>query len=152
MRFDIDVNGEQQMSRDLRRIARNVSDLRPIGDEIADLMMDEAYENFATEGGHLSGGWAPLAESTIRAKGNDIILFRTGDLQGALTERGDAHQVIDMGPDFLIFGTDLPYAELHQTGTGRMPRRRPLEVSPGMRVNILNIIRRYVMTGQGGLI
>lgn len=108
---------------------------------IKERIKNDAFLQFATEGGHLSGGWAPLAESTLDDKFRDgfalAILHRTMQLRFAMTDDG----AFDVGPFHLAYGpsrlaedgTDL--VEVHSLGRppggrgGAMPARPPWEVT-----------------------
>lgn len=60
--------------------------------------------------------WAPLAEATLaRKKGQGSTLIDSGDMQRSLT--------YNVGSDFVEIGFGEPYAQYHETGTTRMPRR-----------------------------
>lgn len=76
--------------------------------------------------------WAPLAPATIARKGarsgiigqHSTILVDTGRLFESLTlALGTSDTIWTTGDDFLVFGTSVPYAIFHETGTSRMPAR-----------------------------
>lgn len=71
--------------------------------------------------------WAPLSPATIRAKGHDRILFRTGRLRGSLSDaaHGDGVRSTwdEKGQAGLLFGTDVPYSIHHERGRKNMPAR-----------------------------
>lgn len=72
--------------------------------------------------------WKPLAPSTVKRKGHDTILVETGRLKGSLTDERHSdgiREIFDngLGGAGLVFGTDVPYAHFHMTGTSRMPAR-----------------------------
>lgn len=73
-------------------------------------------------------GWAPLAASTIARKSRkgyptNKILHATGVLRDSLTKSGAPGSVVRVTPDELFMGTHVPYAQYHQQGTKRMPKR-----------------------------
>ena len=153
MQIVFEVLGEKQVNRDLLRIGEYAGDAAPAFSAIADLIMEETTEQFATEGGHASGGWAPLAESTQREKarlgfGSRGILERSLALEHSLTVRGDGNQILDVQPDGLDFGTSLRYGEFHQLGTSRMPQRRPVELTEDAKRRIVKVLQRWIMTGE----
>lgn len=107
--------------------------------------------------GHIASqdlGWSPLANSTIKQKGNDTILVETGTLQDAIT-----HNVVDDNTIFIGAkqGTKYPSGEdindvlkYHEFGTMKEPPRpliRPSynEVKPQaqkiLKEEIINAIR-----------
>ena len=68
--------------------------------------------------------WAPLALSTILAKEHSAILVDTGRMFESLTTpNGTQDTIWTTGKNWLTFGTSVPYAHFHQTGTRRMPAR-----------------------------
>ena len=100
----------------------------------------QACEAQAFHGQHTPGGeeWAPLAESTIARKGarsgiigpHSTILVDTGRLFESLTlEDGTSDTIWITGDRFLTFGTSVPYAIFHETGTSRMPARPAVGVN-----------------------
>lgn len=68
--------------------------------------------------------WAPLAESTIQRKEHAAILVDSGRMYESLTTPDGTQDTIwQTGKTWLRFGTSVPYAHFHQTGTKRMPAR-----------------------------
>ena len=68
--------------------------------------------------------WAPLAMSTILRKEHGAILVDSGRMYESLTTpNGTADTIWETGDTWLRFGTSVPYAHWHQTGTRRMPAR-----------------------------
>jgi phage gpG-like protein len=45
----------------------------------------------------------------------------------------------------MFFGTRVPYAAFHQTGTRRMPARKPVELSERNRRKVVKIIQAVIM-------
>lgn len=89
-------------------------------------------------------GWAPLSDTTlnIRAKRGSHstkILIDHGTLVGSLTSSGAEGSVVDTRPDELFVGTNLHYAQYHQTGprqirvfgrgSATLPERKLVEVT-----------------------
>lgn len=183
MRIVFEVAGDKQIEREILRTGDRVTDATPAWHRVVDLFRDETREQFASEGAHASGGWAPLSASTLRRRGGGRrtrsggvaltlgsegggifaglfagastesrgaikILDDTGALRRSLTQRGDPNQIVEILPLELSFGSNLPYSRYHQTGTSRMPRRRPLEFTERARVDTVKILQRYILTGE----
>lgn len=147
MRLVIDSLGEELVARELIGIAGRASDITGAGPALVDELRAAERRQFESEGRAGSGGWAPLAESTIAAKGHDRILRDTDALFEALTgDSGDSVVVTDA--DGVDFGATLDYAGLHQTGTTRMPRRRPAQLADRDRQNLVRILQRFVVEGD----
>jgi phage gpG-like protein len=147
VRVEIGLSGDKQVSRQLLRFGDRALAARPAFEAIGQMLLELEGQQFASEGHRASGGWEPLADSTLEHKHGPSILDETGELRASLTERGGPHQIWDVGDEFLLFGTDVDYASFHQTGTSRMPRRRPLELTEADRAGAVKILQRYIMTG-----
>lgn len=152
MRIEFDVFGDRQVARDLLRIGDRAVDATPAFAQMLLDLVDLEREQFGSEGQRASGGWAPLAASTLarkRANGLDERILRaTGALYESLEETssgGDAIRHAD--PTQMVFGTTVPYARYHQLGQG-VPRRRPVELAERDRQGLVKTLQRYVMTGD----
>lgn len=153
MNLTFEVAGEKQVSRELLRFAGRTVDAQPAFIAIAELLMVETKEQFETEGRHASGGWKPLKQATVTAKaraGQRVqILQRTGSLMDSLTQAGDGNMIHKTYPDGLDFGSRVPYAGFHQTGTRHMPARKPLELTETARRSAIKLLQRWIV--EGGL-
>lgn len=153
-RFDFEVAGEKQVSRELLRFGSHASDARPVFHKLHEKFLRIETAQFRTEGGRSSGGWAPLKDSTIAskaAKGLDPrILHATLALSKSLTKMGDKNQVVLITDQFMVFGSNLEYLAPHQLGApgSNLPRRRPLEFTKNDRVEIMRTIQKYIVTGK----
>lgn len=79
------------------------------------ILEDSVEQQFKTQG---HGTWAQLARSTIaRKKGSTRILFDSGRLMKSFLTGGADH-VEDISPRRFRWGSTVPYALFHQTGTG----------------------------------
>lgn len=111
-------------------------------------------EQFDTQG---QGNWAQLAPSTIKAKGNDRILFETGAMYASFQSGGSNH-VEEISRDRLMWGSTDPKALFHQTGTGSgfqmrvkgpgrgMPMRKIMELTEGRKRAIRSVLVRHLAT------
>lgn len=71
--------------------------------------------------------WAPLAPSTIAAKGSSVIMIDSGRLLASLTQSGpDAIRLVQGGNGSfeLVFGTDVTYSVFHDEPTANRPARQ----------------------------
>jgi phage gpG-like protein len=151
VRITLDVFGDVQLDRQLLRFQEAFSDLSPAFEVLADDFLTVNKRQFDSEGGN-SGTWAPLAPATVRRRGSaHPILNEHGDLRESLTQRGGKGSVRTVGPHELFVGTDVDYAHFHQSGTSRMPRRRPVELTAADRTRWVKSLQRFVTTGEPGL-
>jgi phage gpG-like protein len=151
MRIQLDTFGDVQLDRQLVRFQERVTDLSPALELLADDFLDINRRQFDSEGGN-SAGWAPLAASTVSSRGSaHPILVEHGDLRASLTQRGGKGAIREVGPHELFVGTDIGYAQYHQRGTARMPRRRPVEFTRRDRERWVKSLQRFVVTGEPGL-
>ena len=149
MRLTLEVYGDRQLDRNLLRFDDRMGDLEPVFTELADDFLSIERQQFTSEGGFASGGWAPLADSTVRRRGSaHPILVEHGDLKASLTDAAAKGAIREITSDSLFVGTDIDYAPFHQRGTGRMPRRRPVEFRDADRRRWVKAIQRYLTTGQ----
>lgn len=126
----IEEFGDVQLSRSLLRFGDVAGDMRPAFRRIASRFAQVGEQQFDSEGQFGSGGWDPLAASTIAAKGNDTILVDEGDLRESLTGDDDRPGVrrVRIEPDELEWVSLDPKGRFHQRGTSRMPKRPPFEL------------------------
>lgn len=147
-----EVAGDVQLNRDMLRVGEAAADMSEAFEAVAELWIAETADQFATEGRHASGGWRPLAESTVKAKQRHHLrpeILRAHDrLMPSLTDRGDPNMILTITPGELDYGSKVGYVGYHQKGTRRMPQRRPVEFTEATRVETIKILQRFVMTGE----
>ena len=98
-------------------------DYEPVMIESLDLIAD--IERDAFNGGRSPGGelWAQDTPSTVKKKGQALVLFESGTLEKSLIgigAQGNIHETSHRG---LLYGTEVPYAIFNQEGTSRAPAR-----------------------------
>ncbi|HLE98976.1 MAG TPA: hypothetical protein VI540_03690 [Gaiellaceae bacterium] len=108
--------------RDLARLALFLTDLRSFWPKVVPLFVGWMRQQFETEGSFGSGGWAPLAFSTVDRKARlglrPQILQATGAMKQAASRpsrRATAKS--------LTLQIDDPKLQHHQSGTASMPAR-----------------------------
>lgn len=146
------VFGETQLERTLLRVSSRTLNALPAFEGIESSLENQAEAQFDSEGGRASGGWAPLAPSTIEFKSRAgyplDILRRTDDLKDSLTRGSSSGAIRQVSPQMLVFGSSIDYGEYHQSGTSKMPRRRPFELTNTDRVGAVRVLQTYIMTGK----
>lgn len=149
MKISFEMLGEKQFERELLRAGLRADDARPVLEQIADWWMEWTEEQFITEGRRSSGGWEELAPSTVRSRGGAAhpILVQSGRLMRELTRRTNVH-VTDSFAHLSIPDAEDEYGRYHQTGTSKMPQRRPIEFTQADRIRMTRAIQRWVVTGE----
>ncbi|WP_040601259.1 phage virion morphogenesis protein [Patulibacter medicamentivorans] len=152
MQLEISVLGEAPVMRMLGRVKHDLGDMEEAWGPIASILREATKRQFQSEGQYGSGGWAPLAPATLaakRAKGlPPDVLQATGRMLDSLTNQRSPDHVERVHGDLLEWGTAVPYAFLHQRGTSKMPRRRPVEPPESVRREIVQAIQRRVLANE----
>lgn len=138
--------GDQQVSRTLHRFAGAVVDMRPAFVEIRDRFLRVNRRQFATQGKHGSGGWAPLsppyaAWKATQRPGAKILVF-DGDLRRSLTEQPD-YEVIE--PHYMAVGSNVEHGRYHQHGTDNMPARPPVDLTDNWKREAMRVLQRHLV-------
>jgi phage gpG-like protein len=152
VKTEVDFYGEDLVASKILGFGERATDLRPAFRKFADILHLSATRQFASAGGYGSGGWAPLAPSTLRRKEaaglNNGVLQMTYQLRDSLT--GDStDSIVNYDRNEFEFGTRVPYARYHASGTSRMPRRRPMETTKSDRKGMTRAVYERVMFEQG---
>lgn len=149
MRITFDFYGDTQVDRTIARMQDRVEDATPVWETLVGRFIALEKRQFATQGAAASGGWAPLSPRYAAWKARHYpgkkILERTGALKRSLTQR--PLPIEDLKPDSMVIGSDNEIGGYHQSGTDRMPRRRPVELTESARRDWVKRIQRYVLTG-----
>jgi phage gpG-like protein len=144
----IEVFGDKQVERELLRIAK-APDMRRIAPRLGEYLQSVERSQFDSEGRTGSGGWAPLKPRTVATKAarglDPRILRATNRLRKSLTNKTSPDAIFEFDADSMFFGTRVPYAAFHQTGTRRMPARKPVELSERSRRKVVKIIQAVIM-------
>lgn len=142
--------GDKQINRTLDGIVDRVTDASPALEALGDRLARAEEQQFATEGGYGSGGWAPLSPKYAAWKARHFpgapVLVRSGDLRDSLTSRPFGIDVVDRLT--AVFGTGVEYAGYHQSGTPKMPARKPMELPDSERREWMKVIQRFLITGR----
>ncbi len=165
----------------LHRFSNAIGNWTPAFRMIADDILEYAVERqFESEGSAGGESWQALAPSTLARIGRDqehaFILYRSGMLAKSFRKDEPMHHQ-EIEPKRMAWGSDVPYALFHQTGTGKgfsksrvttgkgtgrgMPMRKVLVITPETRAQIestllgrgAQIARQigFAVTGDRGL-
>jgi phage gpG-like protein len=110
------------------------------------------FELFQTEG---YGEWAPLQQTTIERKAEQgyppKILQATEQLMDSLTGNlSAAGHVEHITESEVVYGTTVPWAIFHQTGTRFMPARPPVDVREADIRRWTKMVQAYVFGLDAG--
>jgi phage gpG-like protein len=150
LRFSMTVKNAGQVELFLGGMAANVQDLTPVWPGFIESglrpIIAGQFASRGAEGEH--GAWAELSPAYLKYKlahyGAEQILVRTHRLiDSLLTDTDDT--VKQMLPQSLVFGSSVPYGIFHQTGTAKMPARRPLDFSESQRKELVTALQRELM-------
>jgi phage gpG-like protein len=148
MRITATVGNEVQFDREMLRFAERVGDLRiTVWPAVTAEMARIWREHFAGEGVGPAGRWPPLSANYARWKMRNFpgktILRRTDRMYRSLVGK-TADSIHRPTADSLEIGTSVPYANFHQTGTGRMPARRIIDLNEVQKTRIMKAIHQSV--------
>lgn len=148
------VGGDTQLARGFSRFGDSVKDLRGAFREIVKDFRDGEARQFETEGAYGSGGWEPLAESTLVHKSQEgfpmAIMVRTGRLKESLVGKAGG-TIEELRPLSLRLGTSVPYAGYHQDGTDAMPQRRLIDLPEEQKTRWTKIMHRELVRQSKGV-
>lgn len=148
----LEAFGDKQISRTLLRFSDRAIRGVSLWNSLHQDLLNIEQVQFLTEGAHGSAGWPALADSTVREKARrnqpPWILRATETLFKSLTTRSGLGHIFEKGPDFMRFGSDIPYGIHHQFGTVNMPMRKPLELTELERIAIVKKVQRFIIYGE----
>ena len=102
---------DRQVQAALKRLVGQVTDLRPVLDDLAQVVVTRADLSFRGEQSPLGAAWAELSDVTLRRRRGSSaqILSDTRILSNSISAQpASAHEV--------IVGTAIKYAAVHQFG------------------------------------
>ena len=140
----IETLGDERFVRGFSRFLDDVKDMSPAFELIYADFQDVEAEIFKAHG--TPEKWKQLSPdyAAWKAKvrpGRPILVF-DGHLKESLTGK-NAHSVKKIGKLEAEFGTDLPYAHYHQYGGGRLPKRKPVQLTDPIRERWAKIVHKW---------
>jgi phage gpG-like protein len=137
------IEGVPELGRILFMERRKLDDFTKPLFKASRLILRDVEEQFRTEGG-LSGGWQPLAESTIRGRiregyGAGPILQRTGDLKRSFKGEVSKRRAV-------VTSHGIDYYKYHQSRGARtkLPRRPMLLLIDRTKQNIQEEFHKFL--------
>jgi phage gpG-like protein len=150
MKIAVEVRGAGKAAVNLHRLGERGADVRPVSEKVRSVYRKSTERRFRTRG---EGAWPPLAGSTMERKQRQGLdprpLRATEKLYRALTSPRAAGQVDVRDRSEFRFGTTLPYARFHDTGSGGVPRRELIELTPAERREVTKLISGHVANRSG---
>lgn len=144
MKLNITVYGDTQFNRKIRDVGRRAERARPLYTAIGFRLQEIQREQFHSQGARGSGGWEPLKESTIRAKGHAIIFFDTGELMGSFIA-GDPLNLFIADDDQLLWGSLSSHGQWHQPDP---QGRKVFELTDADRNELVRDMHYWVIFGS----
>lgn len=148
----IETLGAERFVRGFNRFEAEMRDLREPFGVIAEDFAETAERNFGAVG--TPEKWAPLSPEYAKWKakvrpGRQILVFdgkMYESLRGVRTGFGP-DTVRDIQAQRAEFGTTVPYAIFHQTGTRKMPRRKPVQLTDQDKRRWARVIHEWAVKG-----
>lgn len=153
----IELFGDQQMSREIKRIGERADNLDPAFRSIFDRLMEINAEQLWSQGSRGGSPYDPLAPSTIAAKERagyrrpGMALFATEDLFEALTSPSSPNNEMIFNGDWAVFrvtGEPGEYGPYHQGGTSRMPARPPFKLTEQDKADFIKEMAFFLFRGE----
>ena len=117
--FQMDLEGERQVSRMFQDIPSDLNKLQDVMDEIGDYILDETDKNFESRGSRFGKPWAPRARQYDHPPLED-----SGDMRSEFYAEATKDQVVVGNLD-----SKFPFHQSNQARTSNLPRRIMLEIT-----------------------
>lgn len=149
LRLQVEIENETQFDRTFTRFTEQLRDLRDLWPGVIPELRDIAREQFAGEGVGPAGNWPALSPKYAAWKAQRFpgkpILQRTGRLIESLTGN-TADSIVEARPDYLDFGTRVPYGRYHHKGAGRLKRRKVFDLNEQQKTRLMKVIQRRLLS------
>src|SRR3990167_4653226 len=115
----IQIKGAGELQYMLSGILQSLEDMRPAWREVSKVLTAMVKKNFATQGARSGQTWPPRKREVPWP-----MLRKSGRMFESLTRRTHGEHIEMLTPDRFEWGTKVPYATYHQTGTGAFRQQR----------------------------
>lgn len=118
----------------LGRLIASLRDMTPTMRALSEVMLDASARAFQTTSDPATGAsWKPLSASRQRQRAKKRrsvanILQDSGLLVGSITKPSGEYTVREIGADYALIGTNVPYAAAHQFGATIQRQAAPMTV------------------------
>jgi phage gpG-like protein len=153
LRIRVEGYGETIVDRELVKFHDRLDSPMEALKLVAKMLREIVEQQFASEGAHASGGWPPLAASTIQQKAalglDPHILVATGDLRESLTNKHSPNAIERLLGDTLVFGSKVEYGIYHQSSRPRkrLPYRPPIALTQQDKAEIVRELQKTLAHG-----
>lgn len=151
--LNIQIFGAEAVRRQLFRGQMAAGNMRPVLEDVADDMMSVVGLNFSSEGRRGGGRWSALSPQRMKQKLKagypPEILIATGALHDSMTQRGDPDQYLKVTNNSINLSSYLPYAVVHTTGSGRLPKRDYTKILSSDRQRWVTMCENYLRSAMG---
>ena len=140
--------GETQFSRSIERVGKYAGNAKPVFQVIGKDWLDMNSDQFGSEGSRSSGGWGDLAPSTVAQRGSAHPILDDTGLLRQLMESPESLTIHDEYLHFLLDDDRQEIAQLHQSGTDKMPQRRVFEFTEFDKDRMVKQLQSWVIHGR----
>lgn len=142
--LDVRIEGAERWQRRLQNVEGRLEDFRPLGEQLEPVIYGRFGRWLSAEG---EGTWQPLSPGYAAWKAKKYpgrrIMVQTGALAESLTDRNGQFSVRRVDRRGGEWGTRVPYAQFHDKGTKRAPKRRIIIITTAFRKDIVDVMRDY---------
>lgn len=149
--IEFEAFGHKQVARKLERMTAFAGDASPAWRVIIDMMKSDIQEQFDSQGGSMSGGWAPLKPVTIAIKRRlglrPEIMRATDRLMNSLTDAANSDQEMHVSPLEFSFASKVDYGKYHMgpAKDGSRPARKPIDFTETQRRKYVKVLQAYLV-------
>jgi len=137
----VTIKGDKEVLQSLRKMGSRVSNTGALMARVSVLGFQDVMDHFRNKDGS-EGPWKPLKSSTIkrRRKNSSVPLQDTGRLRTSILPSATINEA--------KVSTNLSYAQFHNFGTQRIPKREFMWLSDTATQRVLGMFSRWVVRGS----
>jgi len=143
-----EIAGEEQIKRSFSRFADNVSNATEPFKEISEDFKKIEQKQFDSEGSYGGQGWAKLSTNYAEWKAKNYpgakILVQSGLMKGSLMGE-NPYYLENIQPLYMEVGTRIPWAIYHQTGGGKLPQRKIINLTEADKTRWVKIFQAWLV-------
>lgn len=149
MKLKFEFLGETQIMAKFNRLAEKISDYSDVFEKLGDDFYEIEKRLFGSQGGSGDKGkWKALSPKYAAWKSKNYpgqpILVQTGELRDSLTQKG-GQNIRAISRKQAVFGTYDEKAIYHQQGSGKLPKRRPIDLNEQDKSRWMKIVHEFIV-------